>query len=180
MVESAPTRRLFFALWPDAAVRSEIIRQFEQMPQFGMQAHNMQPNNLHLTLHFMGNVAADQAGCIQRAAQTIRVAAFDVQLDTVGYFRQPKIFWMGCSDMSAGMQALHQQLADALLPCDYRAESRPFTPHVTLLRKLSEPGEFIAFKSILWSVKAFSLIESLPSSDDVIYRPLENYFLLSA
>jgi len=177
MAEPAKNRRLFFALWPDDALRNEIVRQFEQMPQQRMHGKPMQAGNLHLTLHFIGNVDAATSRCLHRAAQTVRGDAFTLQLDTVGYFPQPKIFWMGCAHIPSAMQALHQQLADALLPCGYQAESRPFTPHVTLLRKLADPGEFVPFEAIHWPVKSFSLMESLSSSEGVLYRPLENYLL---
>lgn len=177
MAELIATRRLFFGLWPDAVVRAAIIDRFSQMPQYALQATAMQPENLHLTLHFIGNVDAAMTACVQDAAQAVRGTAFDLRLDRVGYFAQAKIFWMGCTRTPSDLLNVHQQLADALLPCGYQAESQPFTPHVSLLRKVQQPGVMSAFKSIHWPVKSFALIESLPSSTGVIYRPVQNYFL---
>ena len=171
------SRRLFFALWPDDAVRNEIISRFEQMPQHATQAKKMQPGNMHITLHFIGNVDSAMAACLHQAAQTVRSTGFTLQLDTVGYFKSPQIFWMGCAQLPEGLRVLHQQLAEVLLPCGYQAESRPFTPHITLLRKLRDPGTRVAFEPVHWDVKSFSLIESLSSGEGVMYRPLENYFL---
>lgn len=173
------SRRLFFALWPDDVVRHDIISRFERLPQHAMHAKKMQPGNLHLTLHFIGNVDDTLAACLHQAALTVRSPAFTLQLDSTGYFKPPQIFWMGCSQRPEGLQALHQQLADVLLPCGYQAESRPFTPHITLLRKLRDPGERVALEPVHWDVKSFSLIESLSSAEGVIYHPLENYLLQS-
>jgi RNA 2',3'-cyclic 3'-phosphodiesterase len=173
------SRRLFFALWPDDVVRHDIISRLKRLPQHAMHAKKMQPDNLHLTLHFIGNVEDDMAACLHQAAQTLHCSPFALQLDTTGYFKPPQIFWMGCSQLPEGLRMLHQRLADALLPCGYQPESRPFTPHVTLLRKLCDPGVAVAFQPVHWDVKSFSLIESLSTAEGVLYRPLENYLLQS-
>ena len=177
MVEPEKTRRVFFGLWPDDSVRAAIVKQFAQMPQYHAQATRMTPNNLHLTLHFIGHVDSVMLDCLQLAAQKVTADAFNLQLDCTGYFLPPKVFWLGCTQTSHALQLLHQQLSEVLHPCGYVAESRAFSPHVSLLRKLQEPGEQVAVEAIDWPVQSFALIESLPSSSGVLYRPLQNYFL---
>lgn len=177
MAEPAKLRRLFFALWPDDAVRGEIVRRFENMPQYAMQGSKTVPSNLHITLHFIGNVDEPTMACLQQAGRTVQGAAFELKLDNLGYFSKPQVFWMGCSNMPATLQVLHQQLAEALLPCGYEADARPFSPHVTLMRKLRAPGDFVAIESINWPVQSFALVESVACPDGVQYQLVENYLL---
>ena len=177
MTESVKKRRLFFALWPDDAVRNEIVRRFENTPQYAMQGGKTTPSNLHITLHFIGNVDEPTMACLQQAAKTVQAAAFELKLDNLGYFSRPQVFWLGCSNPPEGLQKLHQQLAEVLFPCGYEAEARPFSPHVTLMRKLREPGDFVPIESINWPVQSFALIESVACPDGVQYQLVENYFL---
>lgn len=177
MIEPVKKRRLFYALWPDETVRNELVRQFKRMPQYNMRGNKTVPANLHITLHFIGNVDETMMACMQQATRTVQAAAFELNLDQPGYFSKPQVFWLGCSNPPAAMSTLHQQLADVLLPCGYKAETRPFSPHVTLMRKLREPGELVPVEPIVWPIRSFALIESNTCAEGVIYQPLENYFL---
>ncbi|MDQ1363879.1 MAG: 2,3-cyclic 3-phosphodiesterase [Pseudomonadota bacterium] len=171
------SRRLFFALWPDESACSEIVRQFKRMPQYNMHGNKTVPSNLHITLHFIGNVDESMLACLQQAARTVHAPAFELKLDQPGYFSKPQVFWLGCASTPAAMQTLHRQLADALLHCGYQAETRPFSPHVTLMRKLRDPGDLIPVEPIVWPIRSFALVESIACAEGVIYQPLENYFL---
>lgn len=177
MAELVKSRRLFFALWPDDVVRTELLRQFKHMPQYTLRGSKTLPSNLHITLHFIGNVDDVTMSCLQQAARTVHAAAFELILDQPGYFSKPQVFWLGCSSTPVAMSDLYRQLAEVLLPCGYQAETRPFSPHVTLMRKLREPGEFVPVEPIIWPMRSFALIESVSIPGGVMYQVVENYFL---
>jgi 2'-5' RNA ligase len=177
MSNAVTLRRLFFALWPDEAVRNEMVRQFKRMLQHDCPGNKMLPSNLHLTLHFIGNVDDAMTSCLQQAASTIKADSFELRLDKPGYFPLPGIFWIGCSELPEALMALHHQLARVLLPCGYKPESRPYSPHITLMRKLREAGDFEPVEPVVWAVKSFALIESLPTHYGVQYQVRQNYFL---
>ncbi|MDT8283218.1 MAG: RNA 2',3'-cyclic phosphodiesterase [Gammaproteobacteria bacterium] len=168
------TSRLFFALWPSGSIRQSIVEALSNVtpPVEG----NMIPSaNLHLTLHFVGQITEEDKQCMHAAAQSIDVKRFDLKLDCFGCFSRAKIFWMGCSEPVAGLTTLHQKLAAALESCGYQREARVYTPHVSLVRKCVRPeiswGDF----SIPWSVEAFVLVESISVECGVFYKVIEKY-----
>ncbi|VAW59524.1 hypothetical protein MNBD_GAMMA11-2907 [hydrothermal vent metagenome] len=176
-VQQVKSRRVFLALWPDDRVRRQLVDTFAASPQAHFQGCIFKSSNLHLTLHFLGNLALHQLDCTHGVASKVRLPAFDLRLNCYGYFRQPKVFWIGPDRVPEGLRKLHTELAKKLANCDYQAEKRAFTPHVTLMRKLISAEQFIAPEAINWHVDRFALVESRPGKEMVEYRPLEFYKL---
>jgi 2'-5' RNA ligase len=75
--------RLFFALWPDAAVRDELYRA-AQAAHDGSGGRCMRRDNLHQTLVFVGSVAAERIAGLEAAAAAITVPAFKLEWGTTG------------------------------------------------------------------------------------------------
>ncbi len=134
--------------------------------------------NLHLTLHFIGNVYFDQMACLQQQARLVKAAAFEFNIDCQGYFKKPQVAWLGCSELPAALRELHQQLGQRLQLCDYRPEARRYNPHVTMARKIDRIPGPESFESIPWVVENFSLIEVRQIDDGVQYRVIETYPLV--
>ena len=102
------TRRLFFALWPDDQIRSQIVENYISRIRKAKHGRVIQPHNLHITLHFVGSVTEDIKECMHEAATTIRADRFVCNLDCYGYFPRAKIFWMGCKETPNELIPLHQ------------------------------------------------------------------------
>ena len=166
--------RLFFALWPDRAVRAALDRRRRDWP-LGGPARAVPTRNLHLTLHFIGNVPRDRADCLRRAARRVEGRAFELVIDRRGWFRGARVGWLGVPDTPPAQAALHGVLGARLGDCAFRPEARAFHPHVTVARKLSRgPGPGIV-EPLGWRVERFALIESVSVEDGVQYRVVETY-----
>jgi len=139
----------------------------------------MRIHNLHVTLHFPGQVTEEVQDCMHHAAQSIKAEAFCLVLHHFGYFPRAKIFWMGSQNTPAELTQLHLKLGAAIEKCGFKSESRVYTPHVTLLRKCNKPGPASTFDqadfSIPWQVEDFVLVESVPDERGVNYQVIENY-----
>jgi 2'-5' RNA ligase len=163
-------RRLFLALWPDGAVRSRL----ESIPAgIAASGRRIPARNLHLTLAFLGSLDPAAQRCVEEAAQTVRARPCTLLLDEVGWFRRPRVLWVGASQVPAQLEDLVEQLSERLTPCGYAPDSRPFRAHVTLARKVDRgPLRREAIAPIEWHVDGFALVESvmLPAGAD--YRPL--------
>lgn len=171
-------RRIFFALWPDDEVRKNIVRVFNQSPQAQLSGRHLVPTNLHLTLHFLGNISQQQFDCVQSVAEKLNARSFQLTLNNFGAFARARVFWSGPSIVPLALGQLQLELGEVLAHCDYRPEKRPFTPHVTLMRKVKCAEELIAHEPVIWRVNQFALIESVGVEGGVEYRPLKFYKLL--
>ncbi|TNF33940.1 MAG: RNA 2',3'-cyclic phosphodiesterase [Gammaproteobacteria bacterium] len=169
------TRRLFFALWPSDDVRAAMVKVFKQSSQAKLRAKTVMPGNLHITLHFIGNVDTERQACLHQAATSVRSEPFNLRLDRYGHFYQARVFWLGCSDIPPVLKQLYTDLATAFTGCGYTADKRPYAPHVTLMRKLLKPGPLIQPEAIHWPVREFVMLESLSHPEGVEYRVIERY-----
>ncbi|HHB13073.1 MAG TPA: RNA 2',3'-cyclic phosphodiesterase, partial [Chromatiales bacterium] len=88
-------RRLFFALWPPAAVRVRMARVGRRLPR--RRGRPVPMENLHLTLAFVGPVDEETARCLETAAATVQPEPFTLVLDEVGQFRGSRVVWLGAS-----------------------------------------------------------------------------------
>lgn len=172
VASARPARqRLFFALWPDAEVRTALAA----VASGWCHGRLVAPRNLHLTLAFVGNVTAQQRACMEAAAATLRGQAFAVTLDCVGFWRKPRVLWAGAGGVPAALEELVADLSGALANCGYRPESRPFQAHVTLARKVSRPPRQGLIAPIHWAVTDFCLVESVTGEQGSDYRVLARW-----
>jgi len=174
----ANSRRIFFALWPDQKVRTEICRAFRQSSQFTYPGRHLAINNLHLTLHFLGNVSEQKLECVSDVAKKIMQDKFQIRLDHFGSFNKAGVFWDGLSVMPESLTKLHLQLGRLLTQCDFYPEARAFSPHVTLMRKYKSREVLIPHEAVEWTVDQFALVESISVEGGVEYRPLRFYDLV--
>ncbi len=174
LVEQDKKRRLFFALWPPAQVRESIAKTADPLLR-KIEGRTIRPDNFHITLHFIGSVSEDRKHCMHAAAQTIMAHPFELSLDRFGYFNKAKIFWMAAQKLPAELNVLHQNLGKALSACDFAGDQRPYSPHVSLLRKYK--GRSIDYPefSISWLADEFVMVESNAGIDGVSYKVIETY-----
>ena len=166
--------RIFFALWPNDAIRRQLHTITSGIP-LSRPARAVPIYNLHLTLHFIGNVFSDQMDCLRRQARTVSTEGFEISIDCSGHFGKPKVAWLGCRNISPALQILKQKLGTALGDCDYQPETRQYHPHITVARKFSRQAALQAFEPIRWSIDQFALIESRSTFKGVEYGVVESF-----
>jgi 2'-5' RNA ligase len=92
---------------------------------------------LHLTLHFLGEVAAQDLAKVRSALATVRMNALTIAMNRIGKFQQqgrPQVLWAGV-EASEDLIALHRSIGAALAAAiGFRPEERPYSPHITLAR----------------------------------------------
>jgi 2'-5' RNA ligase len=163
------TRRLFFALWPDAVVRESLAAISKQRLR---KAKRVPPANLHLTLAFPGSVTRPVQLCLETGAGRIVAPPFELLVDHAGHWPRPRISWIGPTRIPAGLWSLVTALRQVLEECGLNPESRPYQPHITLARK-ANPGTVAGeFEPIPWSIRNFSLVESVTDPAGAKYLPL--------
>ncbi len=97
------------------------------------------PYSIHLTLKFLGSIAADRSGEITRAMEeAVRgIPPFHLEVKDLGVFpnlRRVQIVWVGMGGEVDKLGQLQQRIESNLVPLGFAPESRPFMPHLTLAR----------------------------------------------
>ena len=168
------TYRLFFALWPSDQVRQSIVQQLSCLSP-RPSGRVVQTQNLHGTLHYVGQVTESTKDCMHAAARSVEAEAFQLDLDNFGHFPKAKIFWMGAQNLPVQLTQLHKKLGDAIGGCGFNTDTRPFSLHVTLMRKYRGPAPAQIDFSIPWRVEEFVLVESITHKEGVKYQVIEKY-----
>jgi len=106
------------------------------------------PNSIHLTLKFLGNIDAGMTGRILAViAEAVRgVKPFQVELKGLGVFPNPnrvRVVWVGMGGDIEKLAAIQRRIEADLVPLGFPAENRPFSPHFTLgrVREQAAPEE---------------------------------------
>ena len=128
------TQRVFYALWPDAEVRSALAQTSRRMHGV-LQGRRTRDDSIHLTLAFLGEVNVDRLPVLLAPPQDLFPAAFTLALDEWGCWSRNGIGWAGPSHTPAGLRDLVANLQAWLRVAGFDLERRAFLPHVTLIRK---------------------------------------------
>jgi 2'-5' RNA ligase len=143
--------RTFIAVDIGKPIRDRAVALQEKLAQTSSAVKWVEPENLHVTLLFLGEVDDREVPTICRvvAEQTQRHPAFSLSIERVGCFpnaRRPRILWIGVGQGTQELCALHDGLEPPLLDLGcYRREERKYTPHITLGRVKSErPADQLA------------------------------------
>lgn len=174
MSPESETQRLFFALWPDAELQQAVFARIQGSMRRG-GGRPVRPENFHLTLAFLGDVPAERRACLERAADTVRAAPFELELERLGYWRRARVVWLGPVERPPEPPPLVPALWQALIPCGYRPETRPFFPHLTLVRKANRGPRGQLVEPIIWRVEEFVLVASHLMEEGVRYEILRRW-----
>jgi 2'-5' RNA ligase len=132
--------RTFIAVDLAAGVKDRLTALQEKLGRSAAGVKWTRPENMHLTLLFLGEVEQLEVVSICRAVQerARKHDPFTLEAAGLGAFpnaRRPKILWAGITEGVAELRALHADLEQGLLNLGcYRREDREYTPHLTLGR----------------------------------------------
>lgn len=196
--ENAGGRRLFFALWPDAATRAQLAALLPAVPLAAVAGARPVPaQNLHLTLAFLGTVAAsaearliglaqDSAG--QRPLSSsgqpgslplLRVPpALALALDTLGHWPRGGILYAAPTRPPAALPALAAEVAALARAAGVAPPTdTPFHAHVTLARRLAVAPTLAWPRPapIVWSVDRYCLVWSRPTPTGSVYEVVASW-----
>jgi len=137
--------RAFLAVPISAELRNAISKQVQQLATVSPAVRWTDPDGLHITLKFFGEIeeleTVEISRCVQRV--TAEHAAFEVDVAGFGAFPaidRPRTLWAGIQQGSDQLSALQADLENALSDLGYKAETRRYHPHVTIGRVRDKVG----------------------------------------
>jgi 2'-5' RNA ligase len=162
---------VFFALWPDDATRSALVRATKRAVRL-CGGRPIAKDRLHVTVAFLGGVTEEQLASA-RSAAPVAVGAFDLTLDLLGVWPQSRVLWIAGRHVPDELNALERELWTRLEQRGFETEQRIYRPHVTLARRARPVDE--AVDPVTWRVTDLALVESLPDGRNVHYEVLERW-----
>ena len=174
VLEKPEQLRLFFALTPPV----ELARFFHHLAMTDLlecRGRQLKPEQIHLTLRFIGSVDRDTATCLQQAAGNITLPRFELEFDTLGYWPRPRVVWSMPSRTPAALSSLAAQLEQVCVSCGLEAEKRGYVPHLTLLRNARQAPVRGTMSPLVWPVEAFALIRSETLPQGAVYTELARW-----
>jgi RNA 2',3'-cyclic 3'-phosphodiesterase len=133
------------------------------------------PDDLHMTLVFLGKVSPEQFPCIRKAAASLVAKPFTLELTKTGCWKSPKILWCGSELTPEPLECLVHNLQEGLAGCGFEPEKRVYKPHVTLARKAKSLPRQGLDHTIIWRPREFVLAGSHSGVKPPRYRILDRW-----
>ncbi len=141
-------KRLFVAVELPQNIKERLTNLEEELKKSGADAKWVEPQNIHLTIKFLGGVPEEKTEEIQKLLSDLFVSRkpFCVTLDRLGCFPSAgsaRIIWAGLEDKNKTLKAMAGVLDEALDKAGFEKETKEFQSHATLAR-LRSPRNKIA------------------------------------
>ncbi|NIN70907.1 MAG: RNA 2',3'-cyclic phosphodiesterase [Gemmatimonadetes bacterium] len=151
--------RTFVALVPSEAEQRRLADAAAGLRDAGFPIRWVRPENVHLTLKFLGEVSEGRVRevCAAVDGAADGVAPFEMAVARFGAFpslRRPQVVWVGV-ELESTLQGLQESLEEALAALGFPREERAFRPHLTLgrARKHVSPNEFRGLAGLVERLK---------------------------
>lgn len=185
--------RSFFAIPLSTKINDRIFVEMSKVKNLisGAPIKWVEPQNLHLTIKFLGNSTNKDiqtiADRLQKEIQFFK--DFQLSFHSFGAFptiKNPKVIWVGC-DANEPLQRIFMIIENICSNFNIPYEERPFSPHITLGRVKNHftKEESLAFSKIIsqirtldfgtQEVKGFSLLRSDLKPTGPIYTPIHKF-----
>lgn len=125
---------------------------------------------IHLTLAFLGEVESERIGDLLALAGEIRAPAFGFNLTRFGWWPHNRIVWAAPDETPAELALLVDALRESLFGAGFRFDTKPFVPHVTLLRKADCGKGPLPIREIEWRVEDFVMVGSVLGERGAAYE----------
>lgn len=140
--------RLFISINFDSRTKDNILAVQQRLKEKG-RGRFTTPDNLHLTLAFLGEVPEERVEDIKRIMDTLDVPQMKLNFNHTGCFRMKsktsgrgsdqsadsELWWIGIEENKA-LSSLQSELARKLRAAGFSVEKKAFKPHITLARDM--------------------------------------------
>jgi RNA 2',3'-cyclic 3'-phosphodiesterase len=187
--------RLFVAIPVPAAIRNEMMRVQHELQPLAPRGvvRWTKPEQLHLTLRFLGDVSSDRVAALQESVRAVCAGGLVLHLRAqgIGSFpsaRSPRVIWIGIRDGESRLGDLQRKIEAAVQPFTAEPGGERFAGHVTLgrfkqfrhleLKALTGHAEMMKTRMFgEWTAPEIELIRSELSPTGAHYTTLATFLL---
>jgi len=161
--------RLFISVNCDDIVKNQLLSVQEKIREQSVKGNFSLPENLHLTLIFIGETPEDKIPLIATVienALTPPLEPFTLAFSATGCFTHSnkELWWIGVEHNDtrlAALKSIRRRIADGLYSEGINFDNRPFNPHITLGREIKHTSPIVIPKQeIIYPVNRVSLMKS--------------------
>ena len=112
----------------------------DTLSRSGADLKLVEPQNIHITLRFLGDITQSMVDRIGQEMQSITFKSFDVEIKGIGAFpnlRYAKVIWAGIQGGGEELSRIFGQLEPRLRLLGFAPDSKGFSPHLTIARMKS-------------------------------------------
>jgi len=174
-------QRLFISVNCNEKVKKQILNVQEKIKSLSIKGNFSLPENIHLTLVFIGETPDDTIQTITSAVDKALippVAPFTLTFTTVGCFKHSnkELWWIGTDHNDKYLDILKTirvRITNDLLSNGVHFDNRLFNPHITLGREIKHESPIIIPKQeIIYTVNRISLMKSERISGKLTYTEI--------
>jgi 2'-5' RNA ligase len=167
--QDAPVERpvLFFAILPSEHARTALADVAEGLGR-ELGGRPTPAEKVHLTLVYLGATPTARVGQARQAAGAFVASGFDLHFERLGYWPHNRIVWAGTKEAPEGLLALQGWLESALRAQGFELETRPYAPHITLVRRARQRMAGREIAPVSWRAERFCLMRSAASRYTVL------------
>lgn len=154
-------------------MKDALLDAQDTMRTYGVRGKDTPPENMHLTLAFIGDY--DDPYYVKSVMESVEVRPFEIKLSGVGAFGD--LWWAGL-EKSPSLDAVVRRLRRALADADIPFDRKRFSPHITLIRRADgrlgdvPEEELAAHNGVSMIVEHISLMRSDRGKRGMVYTEL--------
>jgi len=173
--------RTFIAIDVNDEVRRVSEEIVEKLMRRGFRANWVKPENVHLTLFFLGEMEEEKVEEMARhLCDRVRgFPSFSFTIKGLNFFkkgRMPRVIWLSV-EKNPALSKLYEELKAELLKHSFLKDvEERFVPHITIARVKQTPEMWeklisdISVESIVVPVSTFTIYSSTLTPEGPIYR----------
>ena len=132
------TIRTFFSFDIEDQTIIRLLTQVQGMlTNTGANLKHVKPQNIHLTLRFLGDIQPPMVDAIYEEMKQLSFAPFQIELRGLGAFPKltyPQVVWAGIRKGADQLKDVFGQLEPRLRGLGFKPDNKGFSPHLTIAR----------------------------------------------
>jgi len=120
---------------------AEVLRNLStvqnMLVETGADIRIVKPENIHITLRFLGDVSPSQVDTIHNEMEKVDFVPFDIKIKGLGAFpnlRHISVIWAGIHGGANELRQVFYQLEPRLQGLGFKPDLKGFSPHLTIAR----------------------------------------------
>jgi len=121
----------------DPKVVKRLTEVQRMLASTGADLKLVEPQNIHLTVRFLGEVSPAIVDAIYEEMKQVAFAPFEIELKGLGAFPKlsyPRVVWAGITKGADKLASVFEQLEPRLRGLGFKPDTKGFSPHLTIAR----------------------------------------------